>query len=254
VARLKYATTMARLDRRLLEGTRAQGSLVRAQEEELRGALAGLWEAREEARRESVRLADIEAEHRDALSGVRQEKRAVESSLAELEANAGRLTDLLARLEQARTGYRAPIAPAPPDATGEFAALAGRLDWPVAGPVLRPFGRSVHPEFKTVTVHNGITIAAPLGTPVTAVAGGIVAFVDRLPGYGQCVILDHGGGYYSLYAHAASVAVVRGAGVSRGQVVAVVGEPEGGGRPQLYFEIRRGRTPLDPQQWLRARS
>ncbi len=251
VARLKYATTMARLDRQLLERTRQQGLAVMQQEQQLREAMAGVWEAREEARNESVRLVDIEAERRSSLLGVRQQKRAAQSSLAELEANAGRLTDLLAQLEQRRVGYRGPAEASPPDAAGGFAAMAGWLEWPVAGGLMRPFGRSVHPEFKTVTVHNGITIAAVLGAPIKAVAAGTVAFVDRLPGYGQCVILDHGQGYYSLYAHAASVAVARGATVARGQVVAQVGEPEGGDRPQLYFEIRQGRAPVDPQLWLR---
>ncbi len=253
VARLKYATLMARLDRRLLDDTRARGEAVRAQEAELQEAMAGIWAAREEAQREKLRLADIEAERRLALRGVRQEKQRVESTLAELEANARQLTDLLARLERSRLGGAPAPAPAPPAAAGPFGGLAGRLDWPVAGPVLRPFGQSVHPEFKTVTVHNGLAIAAAAGAPVAAVAEGTVAFVDRLPGYGQCVILDHGEGYYTLYAHASRVHVQRGQRVAAGQVVADVGEPEGGGRPQLYFEIRRGRTPLDPQGWLRRR-
>ncbi|MHB8079698.1 MAG: murein hydrolase activator EnvC family protein [Candidatus Krumholzibacteriia bacterium] len=250
VARLKYATLMARLDRRLLDRTREQSSAVLTQEGELKAALTGIWEAREEARRERSRLEEIEAERQAGLRGVRQERRQVESSLGELEANARRLTDVLAALENRRLGGTEPVPPAGAPALGE---PAGRLPWPVEGPVLRPFGRSVHPEFKTVTVHNGIAIGAPLGAPVRTVAAGTIVFVDRLPGYGQCVIVDHGDGFYSLYAHAARVFVARGDRVTEGQVVAEVGEPEGGGKPQLYFEIRRGRTPVDPLPWLRAR-
>ncbi len=157
---------------------------------------------------------------------------------------------MLSALENRRLGG---AEPAPPVGALTFGEAAGRLEWPVDGPVLRPFGRSVHPEFKTVTVHNGIAIGAALGAPVKTVAAGAVVFVDRLPGYGQCVIVDHGDGFYSLYAHAARVFVTRGDQVAAGQVVAEVGEPEGGGQPQLYFEIRRGRTPVDPLPWLRAR-
>lgn len=251
IARLKYAATMARLDERLLRRTRAEGQAVLAQQQQLQEALAGIWEAREEARRESGRLAEIEAERQAALRGVRREKQQVQASLTALEANARRLTDLLAALEDRRLGGAEP----PPRDTGEqpFTGLQGRLDWPVAGTVVRPFGRSVHPEFKTVTLHNGVSIAAARGTPVYAVAGGSVAFVERLPGYGTCVILDHGEGYYSLYAHTSRTFVQRGERVSRGQVVAEVGEVEGTGAAQLYFEIRRGKTPLDPMPWLKPR-
>jgi murein hydrolase activator len=249
VARLKYATLMSRLDRRLLDRTREQSTAVMAQEAELRAALSGIWEAREEARRERSRLEEIEAERQEGLRGVRQERQQVESSLAGLEANARRLTDVLSALENRRLGG---AEPAPPAGAPAFGEAAGRLPWPVDGPVLRPYGRSVHPEFKTVTVHNGIAIGAPLGAAVRTVAAGTVVFVDRLPGYGQCVIVDHGDGFYSLYAHAARVFVARGDQVASGQVVAEVGEPEGGGKPQLYFEIRRGRTPVDPLPWLRA--
>ena len=95
--------------------------------------------------------------------------------------------------------------------------------------------------------------AAPAGSPVAAVSVGKVEFADELPGFGECVILDHGSGYYTLYAHLDRVFVDRGEEIARGQVVAEVGAPAPGERPQLYFEVRHGRTPLDPADWLRTR-
>jgi septal ring factor EnvC (AmiA/AmiB activator) len=248
VARLKYASLMAQFDRRLLERTRREGQEVVDQQRQLQVALAGIWEARAEAGRESGRLEEVEAERVYALRGVQKEKQKVQGSLASLEANERKLTDLLASLERQRLAE--PGSAAPPGG-GPFAALQGALDWPVAGRLVRPFGRSVHPEFKTVTVHNGISIAAAGGAPVYAVAAGTIEFVGRLPGYGVCIILDHGDGYYSLYAHTARVFVQRGQKVSRGQVVAEVGTVEGTDQTQLYFEIRHGKTPVDPQQWLK---
>jgi septal ring factor EnvC (AmiA/AmiB activator) len=111
----------------------------------------------------------------------------------------------------------------------------------------------VHPRFKTVTVNNGVNVAAPLGSPVAAAADGKVEFSDDLPGFGQCVILDHGAGYYTLYAYLDRVFVAKGDVISRGQVVAEVGRPTGDEEPQLYFEVRQGRTPLDPADWLKSR-
>ena len=121
------------------------------------------------------------------------------------------------------------------------------------GELIRGFGRSVHPRFKTVTLNNGFNIAAGTGAPVASVADGTVEFSDHLPGFGQCVILDHGAGYYTLYAHLDRVFVDKGEQIARGQVVAEVGRPSGGEEPQLYFEVRQGRTPLDPGDWLKPR-
>jgi len=123
----------------------------------------------------------------------------------------------------------------------------------VQGEVLRGFGRSVHPRFKTVTLNNGLNIQAPQGSPVAAVAAGSVEFCEDLPGFGPCVILDHGEGYYTLYAHLDRVFVAAGAEIARGQVIAEVGRPSAGEEYQLYFEVRHGRTPLDPADWLRSR-
>ena len=119
--------------------------------------------------------------------------------------------------------------------------------------MIRSFGRSVHPRFKTVTLNNGLNVAASLGAPVAAVADGTVEFSDDLPGFGQCVILDHGQGYYTLYAYLDGVFVDPGGEVARGQVIAEVGRPSSGEQPQLYFEVRHGRTPLDPADWLLPR-
>ena len=102
-------------------------------------------------------------------------------------------------------------------------------------------------------INNGFNIAAGVGAPVAAVADGRVEFSDQLPGFGQCVILDHGAGYYSLYAHLDRMFVDKGEQIARGQVMAEVGRPSGSEEPQLYFEIRQGRTPLDPGDWLKPR-
>lgn len=249
VARLRYAAEMGRVDRQLIERLRSDTEQLSVQESELRAALAQLWEAREEARRERWNLEQREAERREELRGVRRQRREVDTRLAELETSARRLTELLADLEQQRLTGR----PRPRPSAGSFAAAAGRLVWPVEGELVRPFGRSIHPEFQTVTLHNGVTLAAPRGAPIQAVSGGTVEWVDSLPGYGVCVILDHGDGYYSLYAHTQRVLVRRGEIVEAGRTIAEVGEAEGEGRPLLYFEIRRGKTPQDPLSWLEPR-
>ena len=142
--------------------------------------------------------------------------------------------------------------PAPP-VGGDFAKQRGRLPWPVKGKILKPFGVSEHPEFKTVVMNKGINIGVPLGTPVKAVADGSVEYVNWLPGYGKCIIVNHGGGYYTLYAHASEVFPRQGEAVKAGQVIAESGDTGSLNGSQLYFEVRKGRDPVDPGQWLQPR-
>lgn len=248
VARLRFTTLAARLESGFMAETREEGQLIQDEQRELQASLAGIWEAREEASQERRRLEELDTERRAVLASLKRERATAESRLAELQANEQRLVQVLGELEA-----RARPAPPPEAADAPFARLAGNLAWPVSGRVVQEFGQSVHPVFKTVTVHNGISIAAARGTPVYAVAAGIVEFADYLPGFGECVILDHGNGYYSLYAQLDRVYATKGARVASGEVLAEVGQDPEKGESQLYFEIRHGKTPLDPADWLQPR-
>jgi murein DD-endopeptidase MepM/ murein hydrolase activator NlpD len=121
---------------------------------------------------------------------------------------------------------------------------------PVEGRVVRPFGTSKHPEFGTVTFNSGLDIEARSGSPVRAVARGKVEYASTLPGYGNCIILNHGGGYYTLYAHASRVLAKQGEIIEAGRVIAETGVGEAGEAPRLHFEIRRSKEALDPGAWL----
>lgn len=246
ITRLKFATTMARLDGTFMGRTRQQRQQILTDQQQHREALAGIWEAREEASQERGRLEVVDEERRAVLAELQLQKQETETELVRLQQSERRLTDLLTDLERLREsqGDRG-------DEESAFARLAGSLDWPVAGEIVRGFGRSVHPEFKTVTLNNGINIAVQPGVPVYSVAAGRVEFADHLPGFGVCVILDHGAGYYSLYAHLEAVFVSEDGQVSRGEIIAEVSEASGEEGSQLYFEIRRGKTPLDPVEWLK---
>ena len=100
---------------------------------------------------------------------------------------------------------------------------------------------------------SGVLIGAAAGSPVNAVADGTVVFSEWMTGYGLILIIDHGNGYMSLYAH--NDALLRDAGdrVRRGDPVAKVGSSGGHGRPALYFELRRNGQPVDPTTWLQRR-
>jgi murein DD-endopeptidase MepM/ murein hydrolase activator NlpD len=112
------------------------------------------------------------------------------------------------------------------------------------------FGVEMHPRFGTKVPSNGIDIAAPAGAPIVAVAAGTIEFVDWLPGYGRCVIVNHGGGFYTLYAHCSRTLVAKGAKVAAGQKVAEVGDTDSVKGTILHFEIRKGQDAMNPEEWL----
>ncbi|MBN8214967.1 MAG: peptidoglycan DD-metalloendopeptidase family protein, partial [Xanthomonadales bacterium] len=119
--------------------------------------------------------------------------------------------------------------------------------WPLSGNLVAGFGGRM-PDGRA---SSGLLIAAGLGTPVRAVADGNVVFAEWMTGYGLIVILDHGNGYLSLYAHNESLLKDVGATVKRGDAVARVGNSGGLEQPALYFELRRNGQPVDPGSWLR---
>jgi septal ring factor EnvC (AmiA/AmiB activator) len=131
-----------------------------------------------------------------------------------------------------------------------FSALRGHLLWPVGGKMLSYYGQAragghLHWE--------GDLIAAPTGTPVRAISQGRVVYADWMPHFGLLVIVDHGEGYLSIYAHNQSVTHQVGDMVKAGETIAALGDSGGQDQPALYFELRHGNDTLDPRRWCRGR-
>jgi len=121
-----------------------------------------------------------------------------------------------------------------------------RFLWPLKGKVVRKFSR------KRDKRHDGIDIAAPLGTPIRAAASGRVVYSDdKLSGYGKVVIIEHSGNFYTIYAHNLINLAKEGQWVKQGEIIAKVGMSGNAEGPHLHFEIRRGSKPLDPMKLLR---
>src|SRR5690606_15779417 len=125
----------------------------------------------------------------------------------------------------------------------------GGLGWPLSGALLAGYGARM-PDGRN---SQGVLIGAAAGTPVRAVADGTVVFAEWMTGYGMILIIDHGDGTMSLYAHCDSLLREPGARVSRGDTVATVGNSGGQGQPALYFELRRDGKPVNPAGFLQRR-
>jgi len=126
----------------------------------------------------------------------------------------------------------------------------GTMMWPVNGPVISPFGYRIHPILGYRKLHTGMDFGVGYGTPIQAADSGAVIYATWMGGYGNVIIVDHGRGISTLYAHQSSLAVGTGAVVTRGQVVGYVGSTGFSTGPHLHFEVRVNGTPVDPMGYL----
>lgn len=125
-------------------------------------------------------------------------------------------------------------------------SFKGKWLRPVPGRITSGFGYRRHPIYKISKLHTGIDFAAPMGTPVRAAAGGVVYFAGWWGGYGNVVIIDHGGGWATVYAHNSRFAVSAGQAVQAGQVVSYSGSTGLSTGPHVHFEVRKNGVPINP--------
>ncbi|MGC8734169.1 MAG: murein hydrolase activator EnvC family protein [bacterium] len=127
----------------------------------------------------------------------------------------------------------------------------GRLFWPTTSSLITSyFGYRVHPIYGTTRFHSGIDIGAPYGAPIYAAENGKVILASWYDGYGYCIIIDHGDGVSTLYAHCSSIIVKQGQYVSKGQVIGYVGSTGNSTGPHLHFEVRINGNPVNPFNYL----
>jgi septal ring factor EnvC (AmiA/AmiB activator) len=207
---------------------------------------------------EEDRLALLVADRRDVLQQIRKDKRNVQREIDRKLQSAKDLEKLVSDLieqdrikkerraaEQQRTGK----LPQPPVAVGVFEARRGKLRWPVnEGAVVAHFGTQKHPTLKTITQNTGIDINVKAGTSISTVAEGEVATIWWLPSYGNIIIIDHYGGYRTVYSHLADIRVTQGQKVKEGESIGTSGEALEG--PRLHFELWKDREKQNPELWL----
>ena len=251
VARYKFLHEVARNDRALVASVERLRDQIASQRERLVRLQDDVARNRREKAGEEQRLRALEQQRQQRLSAVQQDATRAQQRLTQLARDEARVANLIASLEETRRrAERAPSAAPAAPSTLKTSDL-GRLDWPVEGEILYRFGRVAN-QNNTTTRWNGIGIATRAGTPVRAVASGEVVVAEAIGTYGLTVIVQHGGGDYSVYGSLAGLSVQKGGAVTKGQVLGTVGAADPELPPHLHFEMRpRGRA-VDPLEWLRA--
>lgn len=246
----------------LSEQARIQGDRIKAAREELedqRAKLRRLKSEAEDVKEERVKeLASLQKEEAEAssiISGLRRDKSKYEKELAAKKKEVEALDREIKRIIQAamkaadsgksdqKIDYKL---------AEEFSKNKGRLPWPVSGVVVDRFGQHYHPVFTHVKLpfNNGVTIAVAKGAEVDVVFDGVVKQIVVMPGYNQCVLVQHGN-YFTFYCKLKSTAVKPGDKVRTGQKIGTVDTING--ETQLHFQVWQGNKPQNPESWLRPR-
>ena len=232
---------------REVEGERVVLDDVLAREKQTRYQLAALASQR-------VQLVDAaEAQRRSVSTEVAQLEEMSAAQEAELERFIRERQALeeqrrqAAEAERRRAAQLAGQALPPPTNTG----APGAFSWPASGPITDPFGMRMHPITHRWRMHTGMDIGAPMGATITASAGGKIIYAGWEGGYGNTIIIDHGGNASTLYGHCSQLFVSEGQTVQRGQAIGAVGSTGESTGPHLHFEIRINGVPVDPAPRLR---
>jgi len=221
-----------------IEDAVARVEALTTEETAERGRLAAL---EQEGERELAAVDAARQEREKALAEARGRIKSNKDTIAKLGREARSLEKLIADLRRA-------LEHAPAPSGQPFERVRGKLPWPVPGRIVSGFGQPRGGGLKW----NGVLIATERGTQVRAPYAGRVVYSDWLPGLGLLLIIDHGGGYMTLYGHNEQLYKAVGEAVTAGEVIATVGDSGGQARPELYLEVRKGTAAQDPRRWFRG--
>ena len=190
------------------------------------------------------------------LDKIRNNQSELTNYLEEKQAGMQELESLLKKIRQEKSSYDRANRIRKQQAelkTQTFGKLKGQLPWPAAGRVVKRFGRTWNSERKTTTENPGIDIKGKPGSPIRSVIGGIITTITYIRGYGTTIIIDHGGGFYTVYSHVTNVETNEESEVKAGDIIAYMGEAGTIDGSKLHFEIWGHGQKLNPEKWLMKR-
>ncbi len=249
--RYAYFRDMSSMMNSEAEKIRSMQEELGARQRELKALLAEAEAAKAQREKELKTLKAEEKEYQKTKEELNRNKTKYQKELAAKRKQVEALNNEIKRLlAEAMKGSGKTEAEIDYKLADEFAANKGKLPWPAAGPVVDKFGQHYHPVFTKLKLpfNNGVGIALSPGTEVKAVFNGVVKQIVVMPGYNQCVLVQHGN-YFTFYCKLKNTSVKAGDNVSTGQVIGTVDTING--ETQLHFQIWQGQTPQNPEAWLR---
>ncbi|WP_414714962.1 murein hydrolase activator EnvC family protein [Sporomusa sp.] len=224
-------------DLTLVAQVKAERELVVQKRAELERDKVAIAELKQQAAAKKLVIESRKNEREQVLDSAVNERDTAERAYQELMDTSRQIEQMIRRIQSGGS------------ANGP-AGGSGALIWPASGPITSPFGWRVHPIFGTQRYHSGIDIGADYGDSILAADSGTVIFSGWMGGYGKAVIIDHGGGISTLYAHNSELLVEEGYRVQKGQLISRCGTTGYSTGPHLHFEVRENGTPVSPMGYL----
>ena len=237
-----------RADQLVVEQVTITSTAITAQRKELKTEQEALERVAAQQREITAEAEDLRNDRALALAATSNRVEALRGEESHLQAESREIAALARRAEAtAAAASRAAAAAAQPAAAAPAASApvsSSGWTWPTSGTVTSGFG------YRWGRMHEGLDIGAPSGTPIYAATSGVVSYAGVMGGYGNFVMIDHGGGVTTAYAHQTTILVSSGTTVSAGQQIGTVGSTGNSTGPHLHFEVRVGGSPQDPMGYL----
>lgn len=231
LTRYKFLSQLAKEDALLLKSVQEEVESVKTWREELEIKEKEIKTTRDELLMEQKSLASKKEERNRLLAQTVSQRVEYERALRELEESSRTLESLIRRLQQTTQGP----------------GLVGNLFWPAASHIITsPFGYRIHPIWGIRMYHTGVDISGSYGDNIYAVSNGRVIYSGWQSGYGKVIVVDHGNGMSTLYAHCSQLLVKEGDFVKRGEIIGKIGATGWATGPHLHFEVRKNGTPINP--------
>lgn len=253
--RVELLKRVIRSDYNLILEIQKQKAAIEAKKAQLEEDKRQLDALAAEAEKTQQEIAAKKAEQQKVLDAAKSNKAAAAQMEQDLNAQLASVRNLIQQRLAAAEAARQAAQQASSDEGGggsddNYVQGTGAMGWPCSGPITSPFGYRTHPIFGTTIFHAGIDIGVDYGTPIHAADSGVVVYSGWISGYGNAVIVDHGGGISTLYGHNQSLAVSEGQSVSKGSVIAYAGSTGNSTGPHCHFEVDVNGSPVNPMGYL----
>lgn len=235
VSRMDILKRILAYDNALIQSTKADRLALEKARSQLETDRLKIIDLRKQAVVKRDQVASRRQERQGVLNAATYEREMAERAYRELIETSKQIETMIRRIQSGEKN---------------IGGSTGTMVWPAEGEITSPFGWRVHPIFGTQRLHTGIDIGADYGDATRAADGGVVIHSDWMGGYGNAVIIDHGNGISTLYAHNSQLLVSEGQTVAKGQTVARVGSTGYSTGPHLHFEVRQNGSPVNPLNFL----